>query len=250
MGEHEGHRARMIERLEKSTLYDHELLEVLLFNALPRRNTNDLAHRLLAEFGSVSAVLSASITQLQRVDGIGPSVASYLSVIGKILERFYLFDNENAHPNVYDAELFLAFAQKKYANMEQEVLDVYFVENDGTITGCKRFSQESSFQVCIQPEDLIQLLAELKTAGIVVVHNHPSGVASPSDKDEEMTAQMQVLCSLHNVIFCDHVIAANDGVYSYYFSGKMQGISKNFSLQTLLSSQPMKGTKPMADGKE
>ena len=74
--EHAGHRRRMIEKLKTDSLLEHELLEVLLFNALPRRNTNDLAHKLLGEFGSVKEILSAPIEQLTKVEGVGESVAA------------------------------------------------------------------------------------------------------------------------------------------------------------------------------
>ena len=162
MGEHDGHRMRMLQRLEEGVLYDHELLEVLLFNALPRRNTNDLAHRLLAEFGTVRNVLDATATQLQRVQGIGPSVASYLSVVGKIASRVYLAENEMSYPSVYEVDEFLSFAKQKYVKVQQEVLDFYFMESDGRLCGCKRFSQESLFRVKIKPEDVSQLFSEMQ----------------------------------------------------------------------------------------
>ena len=71
MSEHDGHRHRIIEKLDTGVLCEHELLEILLFNALPRRNTNDLAHRLLTAFGSIRGVFSASVEQLKLVDGVG-----------------------------------------------------------------------------------------------------------------------------------------------------------------------------------
>ena len=79
--EHAGHRKRLIEKLEKGMLHEHEVLEALLFNAVPRKNTNDLAHRLLAEFGSVPAVLEAPISLLKKVDGVGESVAAYIKCV-------------------------------------------------------------------------------------------------------------------------------------------------------------------------
>ena len=71
MGEHAGHRKRMITRLAEGTLCDHEYLEMLLFYAIPRRNTNDIAHRLLARFGDLNGVLNAPMKALQEIDGVG-----------------------------------------------------------------------------------------------------------------------------------------------------------------------------------
>ena len=71
MGEHAGHRKRMFSRLAEGTLCDHEYLEMLLFYAIPRRNTNDIAHRLLARFGDLNGVLNAPLQALQEIDGVG-----------------------------------------------------------------------------------------------------------------------------------------------------------------------------------
>ena len=82
--EHEGHRKRIIQKLESGTLLDHEVLEILLFASLPRRNTNDIAHRLLQKFGSMQEVFSASQEELKKVKGIGDTTATNLRCIGII----------------------------------------------------------------------------------------------------------------------------------------------------------------------
>ena len=79
---HEGHRQRMIARLEdhEESLLDHELLEILLFNAIPRKNTNEIAHALLEKFGSLSAIATAETKSIATVKGVGESTAAYLGV--------------------------------------------------------------------------------------------------------------------------------------------------------------------------
>ena len=86
---HEGHRKRMLERLEHAerSLEEHELLEILLFNAIPRKNTNELAHALLSAFGSLDALFHAGTDELKAVPGVGGSTAAYLRIIGMFLER-------------------------------------------------------------------------------------------------------------------------------------------------------------------
>ena len=81
-GEHAGHRKRIIQKLESGTLLDHELLEIMLFSVLPRRNTNDLAHRLLNQFGSIHEVYAASMEELMKVPGIGESIAAHIRCTG------------------------------------------------------------------------------------------------------------------------------------------------------------------------
>ena len=89
MGLHDGHRKRLMEKLDSGTLLTHEDLEMLLFYAIPRRNTNGLAHKLLKEFGSLRAIFSASVESLCKVEGVGLQTAAFLSLIGKLCERVY-----------------------------------------------------------------------------------------------------------------------------------------------------------------
>ena len=122
--EHGGHRQRIIKKLEQGVLLEHELLEVFLFNAIPRRNTNDIAHKLLAQFKTMRGVFNAKLEELKRVDGIGESVAAYIVCAGKIFEKFYEFD-KMVIPVHFDQNSFFSFVKSAYAKEEKEVLDFY-----------------------------------------------------------------------------------------------------------------------------
>ena len=82
MSEHMGHRQRLYDRLKEGKIFEHEMVELLLFNAVPRQNTNALAHRLLAKFGTVKGIFQASVEELETVEGVGRSVAGYLHLFG------------------------------------------------------------------------------------------------------------------------------------------------------------------------
>ena len=99
---HEGHRKRMIERLEngEAGLSDHEILELLLFNAIPRKNTNEIAHALLNKFGSISAISRADLESLKAVEGIGEGTAAYLRCVFLLMERMK-FEPEKNFPIFY-----------------------------------------------------------------------------------------------------------------------------------------------------
>ena len=103
--DHAGHRKRLMQKLACGALLEHEVLEALLFNAVPRKNTNDLAHKLLAEFGSVTAVLGAPMSALTKVDGVGESVAAYLRCVGTFCERYYA-EYKERFPDMYDEKDF------------------------------------------------------------------------------------------------------------------------------------------------
>ncbi len=237
MPEHDGHRRRILEKLDSGTLREHELLEILLFNAIPRRNTNDIAHRLLAAFGSIRGIFSASVQELERVDGVGKSVAAYLRCIGRFYET-YSEQGERTFPERFEPESFLVFLREKYAPLDKEVLDFYFLDENRRITFCKRFTSESTRQVLIKPDRLTELLvSEHKPYAVIAVHNHLNGSFFPSGADDGATRQFQLICSIHNVLFCDHYIFASGGIYSYYRSGRMQSISKDFSIGNILAEK-------------
>ena len=237
MGAHDGHRKRIIQKIESNALLPHEFLEILLFNGVPRRNTNDLAHRLLAEFGSIPGVFAASMEQLQRVDGVGESLAAYIRVIGLCYTQYSQVAKESPYPKTFNRDSFLPFVKKEYCNLTREVLDVYLLGEDGLIVARKRFSEERFFDVELPPEELTKLFMEYSPSGIVLVHNHPFGEATPSKTDDRMTQQCQLICSTQNVLLCDHIIYAPNGLHSYYLSGEMQRISQRYSLDSVLEGK-------------
>lgn len=236
MGEHDGHRKRILERLDGNFLLDHEYLEVLLFNALPRRNTNDLAHRLLARFGSIPNVFSASFSELCSVDGIGENVAAYLCVIGK-LGRKYERQKLAEFCGRYDMQKFFSFINGKYKDEKNEVVDAYLLDRNGTVFNSYRFTCGDCRRVDLEPSELSKFLVDNQPAGLIIVHNHPEGDAKASREDELMTRKAQVICSAQNVLFCDHLICGENGVYSYYLDGKMGDISKRFSVTEIVGDK-------------
>lgn len=227
MTEHGGHRKRMLRKLRAGNICEHEYLEMFLFNALPRRNTNDLAHRLLAEFGSIKGVFGASMEQLEKVEGIGESAAAFIAVCGRIFHAVNGVDGkESTFPERYASADFPAFIKRKYAARRRETLDVYCLDENEKIFHCKSFTLHHAGAVALDCEELATLLATESPSGIVLVHNHPAGKSQPSAADDLTTKNCQALCQMHNVLFCDHYIYAPDGIYSYYQSGKLAGGEK------------------------
>jgi DNA repair protein RadC len=232
---HFGHRQRIYQKFQKGDkLYDHELLEMLLFNAIPQRNTNDLAHRLISSFGSIRGVFNASMEELQKVDGVGQSVAAYLKCIGLFYDKYYQLQNSKT-VQIFDVKSFVEFVKVEYAKEKSEVLDFFLLDNKRRVIFRRRFSHESFFKVEIKPQDFSKMLTDHSPAGIVVVHNHPFSSCRPSDADNNATAQFQIIASFHNIIFCDHLIYGNDGVYSYFQDGKMQEYAEKFSIGRVTS---------------
>ncbi|MBQ9118279.1 MAG: hypothetical protein IJY11_03650 [Clostridia bacterium] len=229
--DHSGHRQRLIKKLERENLFEHELLELLLFYVFKRRNTNDLAHRLLAEFGSIRKILLTDPQRLQEVEGIGEQAALFLHVLGLCVIGTPQSHEERSASiwESYDAEAFIGHVRDHYENLEREVLDFYLLDGKGEVCSRRRFLGDEQ-GVSLEPTVFTEMILQNLPSGIIAVHNHPSGNLTPSIKDNEMTRICQLVCSFHNVLLCDHVIVTKSGMYSYYSAGEMKRIFEQYSI--------------------
>ena len=239
--DHAGHRQRLMDKVLKDACCEHEYLEMLLCYAIPRRNTNDLAHRLLAEFGSIERVLSADAAHLASIKGVGKSAATLLKCVHKFFEDYlsaHNQDNTLRLPEIYEPDHFAKYAYQRYKTAKQETLDVFFLDETGRIFRQTSFSSKKEDMVVINVEELSKLCAALTPTGIVLVHTHPLGDCTPSKTDDQATRNCQYICSLHNVLLCNHIIVSQSGVFDYYTSGKLKQIVDGHPLKSLLE-QPL-----------
>lgn len=234
---HEGHRKRMYEKLKNDgTLLDHELLEILLFSAYPRINTNPIAHNLLEKFGTLSGVFNASVEQLVAVDGVGESTALFIKCVGECRKRTA---NEAIGiavlKNVND---FKSFVTVRMRGKTAEALEFYCLDRNGRVTSIKSFTNESSNMVEVGTEEIMQVLVTEKPTGILIAHNHLSGNCAPSGSDDRFTMQTQLLCSINNVKFYDHCIYASDKeIYSYRSTGELERIKNKFNFNDIINDR-------------
>ena len=231
---HEGHRQRMLKRLLSSaeSLQDHELLEVLLFYAIPRRNTNDLAHELIDRFGSLEGVFRATPEQLKQVKGVGDSTAALIRTVGLFASR--LKSEKASEIHLFNVGSFSSFLIKRYGNLRDEVLELFCIDANDRVKFIKDFTSYSGTQVKIPAGEVTALLASHRPFGLVLAHNHPNGSPLPSKEDDKFTAQLQVLCSINGTKVYDHIIVSGTEYYSYKLHGRMDDINRNFSIDSVL----------------
>lgn len=230
---HEGHRQRMLFRLEQAedSLQEHELLEILLFNAIPRKNTNELAHSLLNSFGSIANVLHAEFDQLTQLEGVGISTAAYLRCIGLILERTEKQKNEP--PAAFNFKVFSEYLTGRFDGLTTEVLELYCLDAQDRIKNSVRLTSDESDRVRINPAAITKFIITNHPYGMIVVHNHLCNNFYPSREDDSFTAQFEMLCSIHDVRLRDHIIVSPAGIFSYFLSGTLQKIKQEFNVADL-----------------
>jgi DNA repair protein RadC len=234
---HAGHRQRLLEKylIDPKVFSDHEILELLLFYSVPRKDTNPLAHRLLSVFGSLEKVFSATTEQLLKVDGVGKKVAVQLSMMGEILGRFDKNEEKKVVKvnSLFDVNEML----KPYFNgLGEEIFVLLLLDDKHKLISDIRVNHDLETSVGTSVEMLVESFNVHRPKYAIVAHNHPSGMVKPSVSDDYSTKKINVLCELYNVSLLDHVIYTNNGVYSYEREGRMEDIKKNCNLNRIFDT--------------
>lgn len=221
---HSGHRQRMMKRFETGAeqFQDHEILEVLLFNAIPRCNTNPIAHALINSFGSLAGVFQASVNELTLVQGVGKKTAEYIRCIGLCYER--IKPASDSLPQYFNPKDFCDYLEENYRDKTREVLELFCLDKQGRMFFRKQFTLGKSDRVEVDPREINKLLLIQKPHSVVAAHNHPRSFRFPSSTDDSFTKWLFMLCYMSNVQLADHVVIGTDGAYSYRAAGKLEKI--------------------------
>ena len=218
---HQGHREKMRQRFLKSGLEgfaDHEALELLLYYAIPRQDTNPIAHRLMERYGSLSAVLSAPAEDLKKVEGIGESAAVLLKAAGQIAQKARLSDATAQRP-LTDVEAVGAYLLERYAGETHEMLYELCLDQKGKLLACKRLSEGSASSAALDIRKVVENAILTSASAVILAHNHPSGIALPSDDDCAATTQAARALQTIGVTLADHIVVADDDFVSMAQSG-------------------------------
>lgn len=215
---HDGHRQRVRDRLLKEnklrTYPDHNILELLLFYAIPRADTNELAHRLIDTFGTFSAVFDADISQLTQVKGIGESTALLLKLIPSVMQRYYE-DKTSCPARITSIEDAVIFFRTKFLSENSEAIYLLCMNNDGKILKFSRIGSGNVDSSFTDTRSIVQEMLLSKATTAIIAHNHPSGICAPSTSDINATQQISKLLSGINTTLIDHIIIAGNDYFSF-----------------------------------
>ena len=205
---HQGHREKMRQRFLKSGLEgfaDHEALELLLYYAIPRQDTNPIAHRLMERYGSLSAVLSAPAEDL-------------LKVAGQIGRKARLADAVQSCP-MTDVETAGAYLLERYAGETHEIVYELCLDRKGKLLACKRLNDGGASSAALDIRKVVENAILTSASTVILAHNHPSGIALPSDDDCAATPRAAQALQTIGVALADHIIVADDDFVSMAQSG-------------------------------
>ena len=223
MGIHDGHREKMRRRFQETGLEgfaDHEALELLLYYAIPRRDTNELAHRLLARYGSLAALLQAPIEDLRRVEGVGESAAVLLKLVPAFVYKAQRSAGQETVLN--STEKAGRYLLSCFAGERNEVIYQLCLDRKGKLLARKRLSEGGSAAAELNIRRLVENALLSSASAVILSHNHPSGIALPSREDYTTTRRVQEALATIGVELLDHIIVAEDDYVSLADSGILQ----------------------------
>ncbi len=208
---HSGHRERLKKQFLKSGLSfleAHQVLELLLFYSIPRKDTNPLAHTLLNTFGDLPHVLDAPVEDLCRIDGISEHSAILLNLCGKLLPR-YQMERQNSITSFSCIEETGAFLQSFFLNEPKEKSVVLFLNNRFDLLGYVVLSTGTLTGTSARAREIAELAIRKQATGVVLSHNHPAGFAVPSSQDLQTTQYLIRALKLMEITLWDHLIFSN-----------------------------------------
>lgn len=221
MSIHDGHRQRMKNRFLEEGL-DHftqvQALELLLFYCIPRKDTNPIAHALIARFGSFSQVLEAPVAELCKVPGVSLNTATFLH-LNRELGRFYLVDRTRKNTVLKTLDDCASYMVPFFYGRSLETVYLLCLDAKCKVLCCKEVGEGSVNSAGISVRKIVETALSANATSVVLAHNHPSGLALPSDEDIQTTRRIAIGLQAVEIQLVDHIIVADDDYVSMAQSG-------------------------------
>ena len=224
MATHDGHRQRLKKRFLEEGLDNFNeinVLELLLFYAIPRKDTNEIAHNLLDKFGGLEGVLDANASDLVKTAGISDNSAVFLSLISAV-SRFYQEKKTELDGPMDQPDRYCAVFRPKFIGRRNEMVYVLCLDAKYKMICCRLVGEGRINSANISVRKIAEIALSVNATAIVLAHNHPSGFAVPSNEDIVATRHAAQVLQAMDIVLLDHVIAADNEVVSMRSSGSYQ----------------------------
>nr|VFK02996.1 MAG: DNA repair protein RadC [Candidatus Kentron sp. H]VFK03695.1 MAG: DNA repair protein RadC [Candidatus Kentron sp. H]VFK07014.1 MAG: DNA repair protein RadC [Candidatus Kentron sp. H] len=215
---HQGHRERLRLRFLAEGLdnfEDHQVLELILFQVFPRRDTNPIAHRLLHRFGSLSGVLEADPVDLATVEGVGEQTAAFLSLLPPLTRRYFHDRVTRSQPRLNNPNLVAKYFIPLMAGRSEEVFYLLCLDTQCRALYPALLSQGTVKNAHVHPRHVVEAAIRHRAASVILGHNHPGGTNRPSPQDEWLTRRLVQALGAVDITVLDHVIVSGEEVYSF-----------------------------------
>ena len=217
------HRKRLRTRFVEAganAVADYELLELILFRAIPRQDVKPLSQALLENFGSFSAVLSAPMTRLLEVDGVGNAVVNELKIVEAAAHRLAQ-SRVIDRPAISGWTALVRYCRTTMAHRETEQFRVLFLDSKNVLIADEAQAEGTVDHVPVYPREVLKRALELNASSLILVHNHPSGDPSPSGADVAMTKQIDTAAKALSITLHDHLVIGAKTEFSFRSEGHL-----------------------------
>ena len=221
MSSHEGHRQRLKARFLAEGLdnFDElQVLELLLFYCIPRQDTNPIAHGLLDHFGSFAQVLDAPVSELKKVPGVGDNAANFLSMMAPLF-RFYQVNRLSKNVILRTIDQCGAYFLPYFCGRRAETVFLLCLDAKCKVLGCKEVGEGSVNSASVPIRRIVEMALGANATSVVLAHNHPSGLALPSEEDKLTTQRLAGSLAAVDIELVDHLVVADEDYVSLRQSG-------------------------------
>lgn len=222
MSNHDGHRDRMRKRFLEQGLdgfEDYQVLEMMLFYCIPRRDTNELAHDLINTFGTFHAVLDAPVSELCKVKGVSDNTATMLSLAGSMV-RYYMVNKVKQDVKILATiNECVEFLKPYFTGRRNEVIYILCLDSKCKVLACKMLGEGSVNTAAVPLRRIVDFAMSTNATSVVLAHNHPGGVAIPSSDDVNTTKQLSSVLRSVDILLADHIVFSDEDCVSMAQSG-------------------------------
>ncbi|MEL4106990.1 DNA repair protein RadC [Oscillospiraceae bacterium WX1] len=197
---------------------DHNVLELLLFYALPRGDVNPIAHALVDKFGSISAVFDAPLDELVKVPGIGKNTALFLKLIPQVSRRYLM--SRSSFDDILDTTKKAGeYLLPRFYAERDEIVYMICLDAKCKVLNCKLLFRGSVNSAHVSVRKIVENALLYNSTSVIIAHNHTSGIALPSQEDKATTKRVEEALRAVDVVLADHIIVADDDFVSLADNG-------------------------------
>lgn len=197
---------------------DYEMLELVLFRAIPRQDVKPLAHKLLESFGDFNRVVAAPVERLAQVKGVGEAVICELKIVEAAAQRLARSRVMQRHV-VSSWDALLDYCHTTMAHRDTEQFRVLYLDRKNVLIADEEQAQGTVDHVPVYPREVVKRALELNASALILVHNHPSGDPTPSHEDITMTGQIETAAQALGLTLHDHLIIGKSAELSFRAEG-------------------------------
>lgn len=223
-----GHRERVRKRFLENGfngLEDYEILELLLFYVIPRKDTKAIAKELIKKFKNLANVLKADTLELKTIDGLGASSITFLKMMGALPEKIYKDELKNQKlikddkNKISDKEVLLSFLRNKIGYEDVEKFYIIYLSSSNEVIAFEESSSGTLDRSSIYPREIYKRVIMENAKSIIIAHNHPSGNTCPSKCDIDITNEIAKGLKNFGALLLEHIIITRDSYFSFLEEG-------------------------------